>query len=55
MSEWKVVPLENDDLMDANTGNRTSTSGGHYNLFDRSHRVGGLIRLGNGATKATPK
>jgi hypothetical protein len=51
MPERKVVLLEQDDLMHANTGESNFNESAYYNFYDRSQRLGGFIRLGNRANE----
>jgi hypothetical protein len=47
MAEYKVVLLEQDDLMHPNTGESNYNESAYYNFFDRNARLGGFARLGN--------
>ena len=47
MSERKMVLLEQDDLMHQNAGESNYNESAYFNFFDRRHRVGGFVRLGN--------
>ena len=51
MAEFKVVLLEQDDLMHPNTGESNFNESAYYNFFDRQQRLGGFIRLGNRANE----
>ena len=47
MPEYKVVLLETDDLMHANSGESNFNESAYYNFYDRKNRVGGFVRMGN--------
>lgn len=47
MAETKIVLLETDDLMHANTGEENFNESAYYNFYDPAQRVGGFVRLGN--------
>jgi hypothetical protein len=47
MAERRVVLLETDDLMHANTGESNFNESAYYNFFDRGQRAGGFVRMGN--------
>jgi len=47
MPERKVVLLETDDLMHANSGESNFNESAYYNFYDRKNRVGGFVRMGN--------
>ena len=47
MPELKVVLLETDDLMHANSGESNFNESAYYNFYDRKNRVGGFVRMGN--------
>ena len=47
MADRKVVLLDSDDLMHANTGESNYNESAYYNFYDRKARAGGFARLGN--------
>ena len=45
--EVRVVALDADDLMHANTGEENYNESAYYNFFDTRQRMGGFVRIGN--------
>src|SRR2546426_3732264 len=51
MAETKVMLLESDDFMHANTGESNFNESAYYNFYDRGQKIGGFVRLGNRANE----
>jgi len=47
MGEYKVILLDQDDLMHPNTGESNFNESAYYNFYDRAQKTGGFVRLGN--------